>query len=141
MPKITSIKGARGWGRRAKSAPAPAFAYSWTVPFSDIEYDQYWFIDTTPEPYNTTITLTGLNPRSVTGYPQTNTIKTFTISGITGANAALNGTTITALAEANQIENTTSFGAAFTSTYIALGLQQFVGNPKVLFPGFTLNWS
>ena len=114
--------------------------YSWTVPFNN---NSWWYISNYPGGYNG-IDLYGLNPRNQAGWPQVDTVITFTISGITGPNAALNGKTITATATATAVESFDSFGAGFDSTYTALGLPGYISyptGPNVTFPGFTLNWS
>lgn len=121
---------------------AASTGYSWTVPYPSQPFLEYWFIDTSPDPYNNVITLETLNPRSIAGYPQVDTVITFTISGITGANAALNGKTITATAQANQIAvYFGGFGAEFNSTWETLNLLNLISTPKNTFPGFTLNWN
>jgi len=125
------------------STPPSPFAYSWTVPWTGTEYTQYFYVTIDrPDTNYATTSLYSLNPRSVAGYPQTNMVKTFTISGLTGAVAAFNGKTITATCYVDQMESQIGFGVDFTNTWKSVfGTEEFVANPGVTFPGFTLNWN
>jgi hypothetical protein len=116
--------------------------YSWTPQFT---LSQYMQVGYTPE-YGTTAQIEFPQPVTQPGWAQiVGTTTTFTISGITGPYAALNGKTITSPVNESNLLNFSGFGVEFTNTWSGLSLPQFIGFDEGginnVLPGFTLSWN